>query len=123
MLNITVEFFRSIFDVNFFTALVVVGLGGVGYCLVRFMTESLLLACLYTPFMMLGGLVSNYLKSKYFATPLTDKDSDTVLGVAVGVLAMMMVLILVTRGINAFAEYRMRHSRAGTNSLLSSAPR
>lgn len=119
MLNASIEFFRAVFDINFFTAMTVLGLGGVGYALVRFMTESLFLASLYAPFMMLGGMLSNYIISKNFPAPINDKDSDTVLAVGIGVLIGMVLMIAVTRGFNAMIERRNRVSRAGATNLLS----
>ncbi len=119
LLNTGIEFFRAVFDVNMFTAMTVLFLGGVAYALVRLMTESMFLGFVYAPVAMLFGMISNYIISKNFLVPLTDKDSDTVLAVGIGVLIGLVFMILLTRGKNALFERRDRISHAGANTLVS----
>ena len=100
-------------DVKFLTALVIVLFVGCSYWLVRFLSDSMFLACLFTPFVALGALVSHYVLMTNYPMPLSDKDSNMVLAVAIGVLAALVMMLLLTRLAYAFGDFMRGPNRQG----------
>ena len=111
--------FLLITDVKFFTGLVMVLFVGFTYWLVRFLSDSVFLACLFTPFVALSALVTHYMLMNNVLMPLSDKDSNMVLAVAAGVLIGLVVMMAVTRLAYAFGDLMRRgsHPQAGAPSL------
>lgn len=111
--------FLLITDVKFFTGLVMVLFVGFTYWLVRFLSDSVFLACLFTPFVALSALVTHYMLMNNVLMPLSDKDSNMVLAVAAGVLIGLVVMMAVTRLAYAFGDLMRRgsHPQAGAPSM------
>lgn len=122
MLETLSEFIKTIIDIDFFTALVVLALVAAVFGLVKLMTDSMVLGSLYAPFLIVGALTSKYLIFKNSLVPAADKDSAIVLAVAGGVLPTLVALLVVTRLFNMISERRNARSRAGMNSLLAAHP-
>lgn len=113
MLKTLIEGYRTITDIDTFTFIVTAGLVISAYALIKVSTNSLMLASLFTPFMTLGGLATRYYFEINFIDMLGDKDSNTVLAVACGVLGSMIVMTAITKGIGALIDWRWRHTHPG----------
>lgn len=113
MLKTLVEGYRTISDIDTFTFVVMAGLVLSAYALIKVSTGSLLLATLFTPFMAIGGLASRYWFETNFVNVLNDKDSNTVLFVASGVLGSMMVMTVIAKLIGLFIEWRWQNKHPG----------
>jgi NO-binding membrane sensor protein with MHYT domain len=106
------DYLDQIFDVGIFVALVTAALLVFAYWLVRLMTESLLLSTLFAPVMLLGGLASNHYFNMHFIVLMQDPDSNTVLGIAAGIISAMLIMLMLTRVAYAFGDRRTRARRA-----------
>lgn len=114
MLNSLFEAFRTLTDVNTFTALVTAGLVLTSYVLIKAMTGSLLLGTLFLPFLTLGGLTGKYVFDNAYMSILPDKDSDTVFAVGCGVLAALIIMTIVAKLIGSILERHFaRNHRPG----------
>lgn len=105
------DYLSQIFDVGIFVALVTAALLVFAYWLVRLMTESLLLSTLFAPVMLLGGLASNHFFITHFIVLMQDPDSNTVLGIAAGIISAMLIMLILTRVAYAVGDMRARTRR------------
>lgn len=113
MLKTLIEGYQTITDIDTFTFVVTAGLVLSAYMLIKVSTGSLLLASIFTPFMILGGLTARYQFEIHFINLLGDKDSNTVLSVACGVLGSMLVLTVITKCVGSYIDWRWRHTHPG----------
>lgn len=113
MLKMLIEGYRTITDIDTFTFVVTAGLVLSAYMLIKVSTGSLLLASIFTPFMIVGGLAARYYFEVNFINLLGDKDSNTVLSVACGVLGSMLVMTLVSKCVGSYIDWRWRHTHPG----------
>lgn len=113
MLKTLIEGYRTITDIDTFTFIVTAGLVMSAYSLIKMSTGSLMLASIFTPFMIIGGLAARYYFEVNFINLLGDKDSNTVLSVACGVLGSMLVMTIVSKGVGAFIDWRWRNTHPG----------
>lgn len=111
MLNSWIEAFRTLTDVNTFTAVVTAGLVFVSYALIKASTGSLLLGTLFLPFLALGGLAGKYVFDNAYISVLTDKDSDTVFAVGCGVLAALIVMTIIAKVVGSILEWNFARKR------------
>ncbi|MEQ1718918.1 MAG: hypothetical protein ABL907_23530 [Hyphomicrobium sp.] len=121
MLKAILEGIRTIAEVDVYTAMVVTGLVCTAYWLIKVTTDSMLIATVFMPFMVLGALVSNYLFLSYYITPLADKDSNVVLAAATGVIVAMLVMAALTRLLHYISEVMQPPVNPGPG-LTSSEP-
>lgn len=105
------DYLDQIFDIGIFVALVTAALLVFAYWLVRLMTEFLL-STLFAPVMLLGGLASNHYFNTHFIVLMQDPDSNTVLGIAMGIMSAMLIMLMLTRVAYAFGDRRTRARRA-----------
>ncbi|HMN39017.1 MAG TPA: hypothetical protein PKD49_15075 [Hyphomicrobium sp.] len=114
MVHSILDYLTQVIDISVFVAAVTACLMGFAYWLVRLMTDSLLLSMLYTPAMLFGGLASNHFFQQHFIVLMQDTDSNTVLGVALGIILAMLTMLMVTRVVYAIGEMRRQAKRTAT---------
>ena len=111
MLESLLEAFRTVTDVNTFTALVTAGVVFTVYTMIKAITGSLLLGTLFLPFLAMGGLAGNYLFDAYYIVVANDKDANTVIAVSSGVLTALIVMTILAKLVGSLIEWKFSRNR------------
>lgn len=98
-------------QVDQYTMTVVVLLVATVFCLIRTVLDSFLMAVVFTPVMLVGGLAANFLFRTFYVPTTTDKDTEVVIASAVGVLAALVLMLLATWLTILMSDYRSRRRK------------
>jgi hypothetical protein len=98
--------------VTFYQGAIIFGTVLTAFIMTKLVTDSILLAVLFTPAMAFGALAANYLFHSYYLGPLADKDSNVVIASAVGVVAAILFMMLATRCAMNMSEQRRKRLSA-----------
>lgn len=79
--------------------------------LIREMLDSMALACIAAPVLIVGALAANYLFRANMLVPTPDKDTNVVVASAVGVLIAMVLILISIWAMMLMSERRTRNRR------------
>lgn len=101
----------DILSVDTFTAYVIAGLVATIFWFIYEVVGSGILAAVFVPFLIVGGLAANYL-FRVFSVPIeADKDSSVVVASAIGILCALALMILAVWIASIMKEHRVRNKR------------
>lgn len=110
-LNIVSEFMTNVMTVDQWTLFIVAALSAwAGYLLKEALSSSLM-AVLFFPGFILGGLISRYLFIHNGIFLSTNKDANVILATGAGIIASLLLLTVLVRVYTHVADIRTRANR------------
>ena len=91
------DFLNKTFEVDTYTIVVVAMLAGWSGVITMHALSKAVMALVFIPGFIFGGLVANYLFEEYGFYPTPDKSTNVVVACTIGIIAALLVLLLVTR--------------------------
>lgn len=105
------ELWWQLKDVDSFTVYTALGFAAVVCAFIHEIVGSPMLAWLSTPLLALGGIVAPTLLARQMITLSYDKTINTVLGTALGTLAMLLTILVLNWLWAIFVEYRVNRTK------------
>ena len=112
MLDFVLEFMTNVMTVNQWTLFVVAALSAWAGYLLKEALSSTLMAILFFPAFIIGGLISRYLFIEHGIFLSTNKDANLVLATAAGIIAALLMLTIIVRFYMYATEIRTRANRS-----------
>ena len=107
------DFLNKTFEVDTYTLVVIALLAGWSGVLTMHALSKAMLALVFIPGFIFGGLVANYLFEEYGFYPTPDKSTNIVVACTLGIIAALLVLLLITRITTTIAGLRAERHQFG----------
>ena len=101
-----IDFLNRTFEVDTYTIVVVAMLAGWSGVLTMHVLSKTMMALVFVPGFIFGGLVANYLFDEFAFYPTPDRDTNVVVACTLGIIAALLVLLVITRVGSGVAAWR-----------------
>lgn len=94
----------DLLSIDQYAMIVVIALSALGGFVMKQMVDSLALVALFVPVFLVGALVALYLFAQYDIVLAADKEANVVAVSAVGMMAGLVIMILITRVVSELGK-------------------